>query len=336
MYTGEQFPTTRLRRLRSCAWIRDLVAESSLGVQNLVQPLFCGEAQELEKGWKGFAPFYRKCEDVPKFVEETLLPSGVSAVALFPVIKDEQRDAQGSVGLRSDGLIARTIRALKAQCPGITLIADIALDPFTSHGHDGIVTDGQVDNDGTLEVLAEMACLYAEAGVDIVAPSDMMDGRVRVIRKALDKDGFQNVKILSYAAKYNSAFYSTYRAMLRKMPVDGLCKKTYQLDIRNSREAVREALMDVTEGADFLMVKPGLLCLDILSRLKAETAVPLFSYHVTGEYAMLRTASDEGLIDYHQGLWEALSAMRRAGASGIITYGALDAALFMQEASQRL
>ena len=325
------FPLTRLRRLRSEAWCRDLVAESEVCSQDLIQPIFIQEHVGKSLPYEGF---YSVClDDLLHFVEKVILAHGITKLALFPVVGTEHKDESGSFALQENNFFVRSLKLLKKHYTELRLIVDVALDPFTSHGHDGLFDNGDVVNDPTAHRLAELSCLYAASGADIVAPSDMMDGRVGIIRRALDQAGYVNVKILSYAAKYASHFYGPFRKIMGADSTPGLSKATYQMDVRNSREALREAALDIDEGADFLMIKPALLSLDVLALLKQSTAVPLFAYHVSGEYAMLRAACESGFVDYEKGLWEILSVLKRAGASGIVTYGAVDAARMMQMAA---
>ena len=322
------FPLTRLRRLRKEAWCRDLVAESHVTLENLVQPLFISEMPCHDETPPGF--YTVTYEEMFSFVETHMLAYGLSKLALFPVLAVDKKDASGSEAFRQDNFFLKAMASLKKRFPEVTLIVDVALDPFTDHGHDGVVEQGDVANDKTAHMLAALSCLYAQAGADVVAPSDMMDGRVGIIRQALDRQGYEGTKILSYAVKYASHFYGPFRQVMKGPSSKNFSKASYQMDVRNVHEAMREAALDIQEGADFLMVKPGLLSLDILAHLKKSTAVPLFAYHVSGEYVMLRTAAEKGFIDYEQGLWEIVSVLRRAGASGIVTYGASDAARFMQ------
>ena len=325
------FPLTRLRRLRSEAWCRDLVAESEVRLKDLVQPVFVQEHIRPDFSYGGF---YSVCpDDLARFMDKVILAHGISKLALFPVIDARDKDETGSFAFKEDNFFVRSLTFLKQYYPDVCLITDVALDPFTSHGHDGLLENGDVANDVTAHRLAELSCLYATSGVDIVAPSDMMDGRVEIIRRALDQSGYESVKILSYTAKYASNFYGPFRVIMGAAEKPGLSKVTYQMDVRNSREALREAAIDINEGADFLMVKPALLSLDILTLLKHWTSVPLFAYHVSGEYAMLCAASEKGFVDYEKGLWETLSVLKRAGAAGIVTYGAVDAARMMQVAA---
>jgi len=251
--------------------------------------------------------------------------AGLAGIALFPVVPDHLKDPRGQESRNRDGLMPRAIRALKAAAPDLLILSDVALDPYSSDGHDGVVINGEIDNDTTLPLLAEMAVVQAQAGADLVAPSDMMDGRVGVIRQALDEAGYPHVGICSYAVKYASAFYGPFREALESAPRTG-DKRTYQMDPGNHREALREIRLDEAEGADWLMVKPGLPYLDIVSLVRGHSALPVAVYHVSGEYAMLKAGAAVGLFSYEEALLESLSAMHRAGADWIVTYGALDAA----------
>jgi porphobilinogen synthase len=255
---------------------------------------------------------------------------GLPGVALFPFLTDEHKDARGSTSTKPDGLLQRAVRALKAALPELLVITDVALDPYSSDGHDGVVIDGRIDNDETLPILAAMAVSQAQAGADVVAPSDMMDGRVRAIREALDEAGLHDVAIGSYCTKYASAFYGPFREALDSAPRAG-DKKTYQMDPANAREALRELALDEAEGADWVMVKPGLVYADIIRLVRDHTSLPVAAYHVSGEYAMLRAAAERGWLDYDACLLEALLSLKRAGADLIFTYGALDAARLLRE-----
>ncbi len=254
----------------------------------------------------------------------------VSAVALFPKIDDSLKDPRGSVSCDESNLLCQAVRALKDAVPELGVITDVALDPYSSDGHDGVVIDGRIDNDVTLPILASMAVVQARAGADIVAPSDMMDGRVRCIREALDTEGFTQVGICSYAVKYASAFYGPFRDALDSAPRGG-DKKTYQMNPANVREALREVDLDVAEGADWLMVKPGMPYLDVIRAVREHTSLPVAAYHVSGEYSMLKAAAERGMLDYNACLLETLLCMRRAGADVIFTYGAVDAARLLAQ-----
>jgi porphobilinogen synthase len=250
---------------------------------------------------------------------------GISGVALFPALPDSQKDARGSESTNQAGLLPRTVRALKSELPELLVITDVALDPYSSDGHDGVLVGDRIDNDQTLPILAAMAVVQAQAGADIVAPSDMMDGRVAAIRTALDEAGYSEVGICSYCVKYASAFYGPFRDALDSAPRSG-DKKTYQMDPGNVRECLREVALDEAEGADLLMVKPGLPYSDVIRLVREKSALPVAAYHVSGEYAMLKAAAEKGYLDYERCLLESLLCLRRAGADLIFTYAALDAA----------
>lgn len=314
----------RPRRNRVSPSHRNLVRETHVAAHHLVLPLFVQESEQevpiasmprqARLGIRGLVDKAREAWQL-----------GIPAVALFPALGDELKDPRGQESLNPDGLLQRAIRALKAELPELLVITDVALDPYSSDGHDGVLIDGRIDNDVTLPILAAMAVNQARAGADIVAPSDMMDGRVGAIRAALDEAGFTGVGICSYAVKYASAFYGPFRDALDSAPRSG-DKKTYQMDPANRREALREIRLDEAEGADWLMVKPGLPYLDVIGLVREHTSLPVAAYHVSGEYAMLCAAAEKGWLDYDRCLLESLLALRRAGADIIFTYAALDAA----------
>lgn len=319
----------RPRRNRVSHTIRSLVSETELTAAHLVWPMFVQPGDHTETPIASMPGIARY--GVQKLVERAreAFSLGVPAVALFPKIDDEQKDPRGSICTDSTNLLCVAVQALKAALPELTVITDVALDPYSSDGHDGVVIDGRVDNDVTVPILAEMAVTHARAGADIVAPSDMMDGRVAAIREALDGAGYTNVGICSYAVKYASAFYGPFRDALDSAPRGG-DKKTYQMNPANLREALREARLDETEGADWLMIKPGLPYLDVIRAVRAECHLPIAAYHVSGEYAMLQAAAERGWLDYERCLLESLLCLRRAGADVIFTYGALDAARLLR------
>jgi porphobilinogen synthase len=307
------------------------VRETELAAQHLVWPVFVQDGPDSESpipSMPGISRF-----GLRRLVERAKEASalGVSAVALFPKIDDALKDPRGSIGTEPDNLLCQAVRALKNEVPELGVITDVALDPYSSDGHDGVVIDGRIDNDVTLPILAEMAVAQAKAGADLVAPSDMMDGRVQCIREALDAEGFTQVGICSYAVKYASAFYGPFRDALDSAPRGG-DKKTYQMNPANVREALREAELDVEQGADWLMVKPGLPYLDVIRAVREHTTLPIAAYHVSGEYSMLKAAAERGMLDYEACLLESLICLRRAGADIVFTYGALDAALLLRAA----
>jgi porphobilinogen synthase len=320
------YPRLRLRRNRSHDWIRRLVAENRLHASDLIWPVFVqegGAARETLPSMPG----------VERLSIEALIDSageaaelGVPAIAIFPVVPPALKGEDGAEACRPDNLCNRAIRAVKQALPGLGVICDVALDPYTTHGHDGLLSGERILNDETIEVLCRQALGEAEAGVDVVAPSDMMDGRVARLRDALDGAGHSEVKILSYAAKYASAFYGPFRdAIGSKKALKG-DKRTYQMDPSNGDEALREVALDIAEGADMVMVKPGLPYLDIVHRVKEAFRLPTFVYQVSGEYAMLKGAGERGWIDGEQAMLETLLAFKRAGADGILTYAAVEVA----------
>ncbi len=323
----------RPRRLRATPGVRRLARETRLTPDCLVAPLFVAEGKGIREEISSMPGQYRWSLDA--LVEEVreLADLGIPGIALFPKIDDALKDPHGSASLNPEGLIPRAIRAVREAAQDMLVIADVALDPYSSHGHDGIVRQGRVHNDETLDALARMAVVQANAGADIVAPSDMMDGRVGAIRDALDAAGHTDVAILSYTAKYASAFYGPFRDALDSAPRGGENvpgdKKTYQMDPANGEEALRELALDLAEGADMTLVKPALPYLDVIYRLRQHSTVPVAAYHVSGEYAMLAAAAENGWIDLEEAMMESLTAIRRAGADIILTY-------FAKEAAKRL
>ena len=326
------FPSVRMRRLRRDAFSRNMVRETSLAAANLIWPVFVIEGSARTQGVPSMPGVERVSIDrlVERAAEAAAL--GVGAIALFPVI-ESTKTPLAEEAYNDDGLIARAVRALKAAVPDIAIITDVALDPYTSHGQDGLIDpSGYVMNDETVAVLVRQALSHARAGADFVAPSDMMDGRIGAIRAALDADGHIQTKILAYSAKFASAFYGPFRdAVGSSANLGKSSKETYQLDFGNRDEAIRECALDVAEGADMLMVKPGLPYLDILARVRDEFRMPVAVYQVSGEYAMLKAAAANGWLDYRKCLLETLICFRRAGASAILTYGAVDAARWLRE-----
>ncbi len=314
----------RPRRNRRSPTLRALVRETNLDPGRLVQPLFVqeGGVDAPIPSMPGQARL-----SIPSLVERAkeARALGVAGVALFPALASALKDPRGCEATNPDGLLPRAVRALKAEVAGLLVITDVALDPYSSDGHDGVVLDGRIDNDATLPLLAAMALTQAAAGADVVAPSDMMDGRIAAVRTALDAAGFTEVAICSYAAKYASAFYGPFRDALDSAPRGG-DKKTYQMDPGNAREALREVALDEAEGADWILVKPGLPYADVIRRVREATTLPVAAYHVSGEYAMLRAAAAAGWLDYEACLLESLVCLRRAGADLVFTYGAIDAA----------
>lgn len=312
----------RPRRNRKSPAIRSLIRETHLLPHQLVAPLFIIEGNNKRETIHSMPGIERLSIDQLILEVKELYHHGIRAIDLFPVIPKEKKDPYGKEAINPQNLSTRAIKALKQEVPEMCIIVDVALDPFTSHGHDGVVNDdGLILNDPTLYMLGEMSVLAAEAGADIVAPSDMMDGRVHYIRQILDKAGFEDVNILSYAAKYASAFYGPFRDALNSAPKFG-DKKTYQMDPSNSREALLECMLDELEGADMLLIKPALPYLDIISKLREKTQLPLAAYHVSGEYAMVMAAAEKGWLDADKILLESLLSIKRAGADFILTYAA--------------
>lgn len=315
----------RPRRNRVSPAIRGLVRENRLHPNNLILPVFITEGTGVVDPIGAMPGVSRLSVDELVKVARRAWELGVPALALFPKIEDRLKDSLASESTNSQGLLQRALRTVKEEVPEICLIGDIAMDPYSSDGHDGIVKDGKILNDETLEVLAKMAVSQAEAGVDLVAPSDMMDGRIGHLRRALDQAGHPEVGILAYSAKYASSFYGPFREALDSAPRGG-DKKTYQMDPSNAREAIREVLLDVQEGADMVMVKPALPYLDVIQRVRQATDLPVAAYHVSGEYAMICAAAERGWLDLEGCMMESLMGIKRAGADMILTYFALRAA----------
>lgn len=313
----------RSRILRRSPAIRGLVAETNLTANDFIVPLFIEEGKNTREEILSMPGYYRMSIDLTVEEVKHLHSLGLRSVLLFVKCKDELKDNKGTEALNESGLMQRSIRAIKEAVPEICLMTDVALDPFSSFGHDGIVEDGQIVNDATVEVLAQMSVSHARAGADFVAPSDMMDGRIGAIRKALEENNFSHTGILSYAAKYASCFYGPFRDALDSAPGFG-DKKTYQMDFSNRREALREALTDVEEGADIIMVKPALAYLDIIREVKDAVHAPVAAYQVSGEYSMIKAAAQKGWLDEEKAIKETLFAIKRAGADLIASYFAKD------------
>ncbi|MGH6943943.1 MAG: porphobilinogen synthase [Geminicoccaceae bacterium] len=326
--TMAAFPRTRLRRNRRDAWSRRLVAEARLDVADLIWPVFVVEGQNRREPVAAMPGVERLSIDrlLPALTEAAGL--GIPAVALFPVTPAHLKTEDGAEATNPDNLVCRAVRAVKAALPDLGVICDVALDPYTTHGHDGLLDDeGHVQNDASLAVLVRQALAQAEAGCDVIAPSDMMDGRVGAIRKALDEADLVHTRIMAYAAKYASSFYGPFRdAVGSAVALGAKGKETYQMDPANSDEALREVALDIAEGADMVMVKPGMPYLDVVRRVKDAFAMPTFAYQVSGEYAMLKAAAERGWIDGARAMQEALLGFRRAGADGVLTYAALEVA----------
>ncbi|MBT8099301.1 MAG: porphobilinogen synthase [Gammaproteobacteria bacterium] len=332
--TGKgQFPETRLRRGRRTDSLRRLTAETALSSGDLIYPVFVLEGEDREEAVPSMPGVFRRSVDrlINELAEVVAL--GIPAVALFPVISESIKSENGDECCNPDGLVPLAIKAIKARYPELAVITDVALDPYTTHGQDGIIdADGYVLNDTTVDMLVRQALCHADAGADIVAPSDMMDGRIGAIRTALEGAGHDNTLILAYAAKYASSFYGPFRdAVGSGANLAGGDKTTYQIDPRMSDEALREVQLDIDEGADFVMVKPAGPYLDIVRRVRDRFAVPTFAYQVSGEYAMLKAASANGWLDERKTVLESLMCIKRAGASAILTYFAVDAARWLNE-----
>ncbi len=327
MKTNAQYPAVRMRRLRQHAWMRDMLTENIVTPADLILPLFVIDGTSKKDPIASMPGVNRLTIDLACETAKQAADLGIPAIALFPAIDKSLKNEQGSEVLNPDNLVCRAIQAIKKAVPDIGIITDIALDPYTSHGHDGLIDqEGYVLNDETVEILCEQAILQTKAGADIVAPSDMMDGRVGAIRQSLNHAGYQNTAIMAYAAKYASAFYGPFRDAVKSEKALRGNKKTYQMNPANRNEAVHETQLDINEGADLVMVKPGLPYLDIVRDIKNTFNMPTFAYHVSGEFAMLKAASENGWLDYDLSLMETLIAFKRAGCDGILTYGALDAA----------
>jgi len=320
------FPIARPRRNRLDDATRRLVAESRLSVDDLIWPIFVVDGEGQHQAVASMPGVHRVSVDR---LAEHVGPAaelGIPAVALFPMTPPDRKDAEGTEATNPDNLMCRAARRLSRDFPGLALVGDVALDPYTDHGHDGVIRDGYVSNDESLPILAAQAVMLAEAGIGIVAPSDMMDGRVGAIRAALDARGLIHARIMAYSAKYASAFYGPFRDAVGSGGALKGDKRTYQMDPANSDEAMREVAADLAEGADMVMVKPGMPYLDIVRRVKAEFRVPTFAYQVSGEYAMISAAGLNGWIDREAAMMESLFAFRRAGADGVLTYFAVEAA----------
>jgi porphobilinogen synthase len=327
------FPHTRMRRLRSSGFSRRLVREHRLTVDDLIYPIFIVEGRNKKQSVASMPGIERLTIDNLIKEARELLKLGIPAIALFPVVPAGKKSEDAAEAYNPDGLVQRAVTELKHKCPELGIITDVALDPFTTHGQDGLIdASGYVVNDRTIEVLIKQALSHADAGTDMVAPSDMMDGRIGAIRNALEYAGHVNMKILAYSAKYASGFYGPFRDALGSSANLGKGNKfTYQMDPANTNEALREVALDIGEGADIVMIKPGLPYLDIVYRVKTEFRVPTFVYHVSGEYAMLKAAAGNGWIDEKQCVLESLLACKRAGADAILTYYAKQAAKWLKD-----
>jgi porphobilinogen synthase len=327
-FFSARFPAARPRRLRRDDFTRRLVRESALSADDLIYPVFVLDGHNQVQDVASMPGVQRLSLDRLYGVAEECVKLGIPVMALFPVLDAAKKTEDGREAFNADGLVPRVVRELKSRFPQLGLLTDVALDPFTTHGQDGLIDDaGYILNDETVEVLVKQALVQAEAGVDIVAPSDMMDGRIGAIREALEARGLIHTRIMAYSAKYASAFYGPFRdAVGSKVNLGKSNKKVYQMDPGNSDEALREVALDIAEGADMVMVKPGMPYLDIVRRVKDEFRVPTFAYQVSGEFAMLKAAAQNGWLDHDAVMMESLLAFKRAGADGVLTYFALDAA----------
>ena len=331
MNINRKFPNTRLRRLRRNSNLIDLLAETNLSSQDLIQPIFIKEnfnGIESIESMPGINRF--GIDEALKEIEE-VIESGINTIAVFPVVESDKKDSKGSEATKVDNFISSAIKTIKKDFPNIILIADVALDPYTDHGHDGILINDEIDNDATIKVLIEQSLILAEAGADIIAPSDMMDGRIGSIRQSLEDSNFKNTILLSYAAKYNSKFYGPFRDAVNSASNLGQAtKSSYQMSIYNKDEAIHEVAIDINEGADIVMVKPAMPYLDIIHIIKEKFKIPTFAYQVSGEYSMLKLAIKEGWLD-QKVMLESLVSIKRAGADAILTYAAKEISKEMQK-----
>jgi porphobilinogen synthase len=326
--SGDSFPRVRLRRNRKSAWIRNLTAQNTFLPSDLILPLFVIEGKNKEEKISHLPGVSRLSIDLIVKKAKEAQKLGIPALMLFPAIDQKLKSSNGKEAINSKNLMCRTILEIKNAVPEIGVITDVALDPYTTHGHDGIVDEnGYVENDATIEILCEQALVQAQAGCDIIAPSDMMDGRIGIIRDALDDQGFSDVAMMSYAVKYASSFYGPFRhAVGSANNLKKSDKKTYQMDFRNSQEALREVALDVAEGADMIIIKPGMPYLDVVLQVSQNFKVPVIAYQVSGEYAMLKFAAEKGAFDFDAAFYESLMAFKRAGSSAVISYGAIEVA----------
>lgn len=320
-----EYPYSRPRRLRSSDAVRKMVAENHLSADDFIAPLFVMEGDGKKEEITSMPDYYRFTLDLLMEEVDGIQSLGIQSVLVFAKVPDDKKDNEGTEALNPDGLMQQTVRAIKNKFPDLVVMTDVALDPYSSFGHDGIVEDGEILNDESAELLAKMAVSHAEAGADFVAPSDMMDGRILLMREALEEAGFPNTGIMAYSAKYASSYYGPFRDALDSAPGFG-DKKTYQMDPANVTEAVKEAIIDQQEGADIVMVKPGLPYLDVLRAVKEAVQIPVSVYNVSGEYAMIKAAAANGWLNEEEAMMEALIGFKRAGADLIATYFAKDAA----------
>ena len=321
------YPQSRLRRTRAKGYLRDLVAENHLSTNDLIQPIFVADQSEMKVDIPSMPGIFRHNLESLYAETEELIAQGIKSIAIFPAIDSDKKDSQGSHAFDDNNIVCSALRGLAERFPEVIKIADVALDPYTDHGHDGILLDSKIDNDQTLKLLQDQALLLAQSGADVLAPSDMMDGRVGVIREILELNGFVDTVILSYAAKYASSFYGPFReAVGSSTNLGKASKKTYQMNVANLDEALHETAMDIEEGADIVMVKPGTAYLDVVHAIKSEFQIPTFVYQVSGEYSMLQVSIEKGWLDKDVML-ESLLCCKRAGADAILTYAAKQIAL---------
>ncbi len=313
------YPNVRLRRNRKAEWSRRLVSESNLSTNDLIWPIFIREGKNIKESIKSMPGVYRHSLDKVEGLVEKAVNKKIPMIALFPYTPISKKNSKGSEALNRNNLICKALRLIKKNYKNIGIMCDVALDPYTDHGHDGIVKKNYVDNDETIKILIKQSLLQAEMGCDVIAPSDMMDGRVGEIRKALDKNGFKLVQILSYAVKYASNFYGPFRDAVGSKKLLRSDKKNYQMDFRNSKEALKEVALDIREGADFVMVKPGMPYLDVIRLVKDSFKIPVFAYQVSGEYSLIQNGINNKILN-EDAIYESLISFKRAGASAIITY----------------
>lgn len=325
------FPSIRMRRNRRTPWLRRLVQETKLSPSDFIWPVFVIEGEGQKIPVDAMPGVFRYSPDMLVNAVKDAKALGIPMIAIFPFVDPALKTPDGAEAWNNDNLVCHAVRAIKDNVDDIGVMCDVALDPFNSDGHDGLVKDGIILNDETLECLVKQSICQAQAGCDVIAPSDMMDGRIGAIRSGLDGAGFQDVAIMSYAAKYSSGFYDPFRDAIGSGGALKGDKNTYQMNPANSDEALREVALDITEGADMVMVKPGLPYLDIVRRVKDEFHMPTFVYNVSGEYAMLRSACDNGLLDYKRVMMETMQSFKRAGSDGILTYHAVDAATILND-----
>ena len=319
-----KYPNTRLRRLRKNSNLIDLISETNISSNDLIQPIFIKENFKGTEEINSMPGILRLGLDQALIEVENILNAGVNSIAVFPIIDNDKKDSVGSEAIKQDNFISSSIKKIKDRFPEIVLIADVALDPYTDHGHDGIFEDNKVINDETIDILVNQALLLADAGADMIAPSDMMDGRIGAIRKALEKENFKDTILLSYAAKYNSKFYGPFRDAVNSAANLGKSSKSsYQMDVRNKNEAIQEVAMDINEGADIIMIKPALAYLDVIHVIKETFKIPTFAYQVSGEFSMLKHAINQKWLD-NDVMLESLLSIKRAGADAILSYAAKD------------